>query len=325
MPEGRDAFDYLVELCEKGLAKRYEQVDARARGAPPVRAEDDPRDGLRRLLPDRLGLHPLREAERRLRSARAAARAAGSLAAYCLEITDVDPMQYGLLFERFLNPGRKYMPDMDIDFSVAGRDRVINYVAEKYGRDRVAQIITFGTMMARAAVRDAGRVLEIPYGTVDQDREADPGRAEGLPRRLPQAGRRAAAGLRRRPAREGDRRPREAARRPRPPGLDPRRRRRDRRPAADRLSCRCSRRAPTQEVVTQFPMGDVEALGLLKMDFLGLRNLDVIDKAVALVGDLDIDDDPARRHSRPTRCSRAATRPASSSSSRRACARRCAR
>src|ERR671931_212874 len=94
--------------------------------------------------------------------------AAGSLAAYCLEITDVDPMRYGLLFERFLNPGRKSMPDMDLDFSVHGRDRVINYVAEKYGRDRVAQIITFGTMMARAAVRDAGRVLEIPYGTVDK-------------------------------------------------------------------------------------------------------------------------------------------------------------
>ena len=77
-------------------------------------------------------------------------------------------MRYGLLFERFLNPGRKDLPDMDIDFAVAGRDRVINYVAEKYGRDRVAQIITFSTMMARAAVRDAGRVLEIPYGTVDR-------------------------------------------------------------------------------------------------------------------------------------------------------------
>ena len=93
---------------------------------------------------------------------------AGSLAAYCLEITDVDPIRYGLLFERFLNPARKDLPDMDIDFSVAGRDRVINYVAEKYGRDRVAQIITFSTMAARAAIRDAGRVLDIPYGVVDR-------------------------------------------------------------------------------------------------------------------------------------------------------------
>src|SRR5207244_11087130 len=78
------------------------------------------------------------------------------------------PFRYELLFERFLNPGRKSMPDMDIDFAVAGRDRVINYVAEKYGRDRVAQIITFSTMAARAAIRDAGRVLEIPYGHVEK-------------------------------------------------------------------------------------------------------------------------------------------------------------
>src|SRR5439155_20898599 len=94
--------------------------------------------------------------------------AAGSLVSYCLEITDLDPIRYDLLFERFLNPGRKSMPDIDIDFAVEGRDRVINYVAEKYGRDRVAQIITFSTMAARAAVRDAGRVLEVPYGVVDK-------------------------------------------------------------------------------------------------------------------------------------------------------------
>ena len=94
--------------------------------------------------------------------------AAGSIVAYALEITDIDPIKYDLLFERFLNPGRKTMPDIDIDFSVHGRDQVINYVADKYGRDQVAQIITFGTMMARAAVRDAGRVLDIPYGTVDK-------------------------------------------------------------------------------------------------------------------------------------------------------------
>src|SRR5205085_429558 len=94
--------------------------------------------------------------------------AAGSLVAYSLAITNLDPIRYDLLFERFLNPGRKSMPDMDIDFAVDGRDRVINYVTEKYGRDRVAQIITFSTMAARAAVRGAGRVLEIPYGIVDK-------------------------------------------------------------------------------------------------------------------------------------------------------------
>ena len=160
--------------------------------------------------------------------------AAGSLAAYCLEITDVDPIRYGLLFERFLNPGRKSMPDMDIDFAVDGRERVINYVAEKYGRDRVAQIITFGTMMARAAVRDAGRVLEIPYGTVDKIAKLIPEGPKVYLDECLKPGAELKTGLRRRPARARDRRPREAARGARPPGLDPRRRRRDRRPAADR-------------------------------------------------------------------------------------------
>ena len=93
---------------------------------------------------------------------------AGSLVAYTLAITDIDPIRYDLMFERFLNPGRKSMPDIDIDFAVEGRERVINYVREKYGADRVAQIITFSTMAARAAVRDAGRVLEVPYGVVDK-------------------------------------------------------------------------------------------------------------------------------------------------------------
>src|SRR5439155_9280532 len=94
--------------------------------------------------------------------------AAASTLASRLELTPLDPMRYALLFERSLNPRRKSMPDMAIDFAVAGRDRVINYVAEKYGRDRVAQIITFSTMAARAAIRDAGRVLDIPYGVVDR-------------------------------------------------------------------------------------------------------------------------------------------------------------
>ena len=102
---------------------------------------------------------------------------AGSIAAYCLEITDVDPIRYGLLFERFLNPARKDMPDMDIDFSVAGRDRVINYVAEKYGRDRVAQIITFSTMAARAADPRRGPRARRPLRRRRPDREARPGGA----------------------------------------------------------------------------------------------------------------------------------------------------
>ena len=142
-------------------------LHARAGRAAALRAEDDPRDGVRGLLPHRLRLHRLRPTGRRLR--RPGPRKRRRLARRVLpRITDIDPMRYGLLFERFLNPARKDMPDMDIDFAVEGRERVINYVAEKYGRDRVAQIITFSTMAARAAVRDAGRVLEIPYGVVDR-------------------------------------------------------------------------------------------------------------------------------------------------------------
>ena len=94
--------------------------------------------------------------------------AAGSLVAYCLQITDVDPLRYGLLFERFLNPERVSMPDIDIDFSVRGRERVMRYVTEKYGRESVAQIVTFGKMFPRAATRDAARVLGHDYGAGDR-------------------------------------------------------------------------------------------------------------------------------------------------------------
>jgi DNA polymerase-3 subunit alpha len=92
---------------------------------------------------------------------------AGSLVAYCLGITGVDPLKYDLLFERFLNPSRISMPDFDIDFSPTGRDKVIEYVANKYGREKVSQIITFGKMAAKGVVRDAGRVLGMPYGFCD--------------------------------------------------------------------------------------------------------------------------------------------------------------
>src|SRR5436309_15490223 len=209
--------------------------------------------------------------------------AAGSLVAYCLQITDVDPIRYDLLFERFLNPGRKSMPDMDIDFSVAGRERVINYVTEKYGRDRVAQIITFGTMMARAAVRDAGRVLDIPYGTVDKIAKLIP---EGVKVYLDDC---LKPGSELKQAYDGDPLVREIVDLAKPlEGLV----RQDSihaagvvisdRPLTDVVPLQ--QKGVDQEVVTQFAMNDVEALGLLKMDFLGLRNLDVIDKAVELIG-----------------------------------------
>src|SRR5437667_1966011 len=208
---------------------------------------------------------------------------AGSLVAYCLEITDVDPIRYDLLFERFLNPGRKQLPDADIDFSVAGRERVINYVAEKYGRDRVAQIITFGTMAARAAVRDAGRVLEVPYGTVDKVAKLIP---EG-PGQTLEACLKPGAELK--AAYDADPVAREIVDLAKPlEGLV----RQDSihaagvvigdRPLTEYVPLQ--QKGADQEVVTQFSGGDVEALGLLKIDFLGLRNLDVLDKARELIG-----------------------------------------
>ncbi len=116
--------------------------------------------------------------------------AAGCAVAYCLRITDLDPIQYDLLFERFLNPSRISMPDIDMDFDSRYRDEMIRYAAERYGRDHVAQIVTFSTIKARAAVRDAARVLGYPYAVGDQDRQGHAAAGHG-PRhaaaRLPRA------------------------------------------------------------------------------------------------------------------------------------------
>src|SRR5438067_3664177 len=212
---------------------------------------------------------------------------AGSLVAYTLAITDIDPIRYDLMFERFLNPGRKSMPDIDIDFAVEGRERVINYVREKYGADRVAQIITFGTMAARAAVRDAGRVLEVPYGVVDKIAKLIP---EGPGQTLDEC---LKPGAELRQAVDSDPVAKEIVDLARP--LEGLTRQDGIHAAAVVIGAEplmnvvpLQQKGVDQELVTQFSGGDVEAIGLLKVDFLGLRNLDVIDKACALVGNLDI-------------------------------------
>ncbi len=161
--------------------------------------------------------------------------AAGSLVAYCLHITDLDPIRYSLLFERFLNPGRKTLPDVDVDFAVAGRERVINYVAEKYGRRNVAQIITFGKMQPKAAIKDAGRVMGIPYGVVDRIAKLVPEVPKITFDACMKPGAELRALLRHRRDDQADRRHGAAARGRRAQRLDPRRGGRDRRPAADRV------------------------------------------------------------------------------------------
>jgi DNA polymerase-3 subunit alpha len=295
LAEGKDAFEYLVELCEKGLQKRYERVTPELQERLRFELKTIKEMGFADYF---LIVWDFIAFARRNGISVGPGRgsAAGSLAAYCLEITDVDPIRYGLLFERMLNPGRKSMPDMDIDFAVHGREQVINYVAEKYGRDRVAQIITFGTMMARAAVRDAGRVLEIPYGTVDKVAKLIP---EGPKVYLDDC---LKPGSELKQAYDADPLVKEIVDLAKPlEGLV----RQDSihaagvvisdRPLTDVVPLQ--QKGTDQEVVTQFAMNDVEALGLLKIDFLGLRNLDVIEKAVELVGGADISklplDDPA--------------------------------
>jgi len=223
--------------------------------------------------------------------------AAGSLVSYALRITDVDPLAYGLLFERFLNPERISMPDIDIDFCMRRRGEVIQYVKEKYGRDRVAQIITFGTLAAKAVIRDVGRVLGLPYAKADRVAKLLP----DMTRSLAEA------------AKEVDSLAAEVANDPeikqvievglRLEGLSrnagmhaagvviaPR--------AIDELVPLC--KTNNDEVITQWDMTVIEKLGLLKMDFLGLRTLTVIDDTLKILARqgtaLDLDavslDDP---------------------------------
>jgi DNA polymerase-3 subunit alpha len=227
--------------------------------------------------------------------------AAGSIVSYNLNITDLDPLANDLLFERFLNPGRKSMPDIDIDFSVRGRERMIRYVGEKYGRESVAQIITFGKMAPRAATRDAARVLGFDYATGDRlakqipepimgrnpsfaeclkagqelkktyDAEPDAKRildvAQGLEGIIRNNSIHAAAVvIADRPLQE----------------IVPLQLAEDR--SAPAAAGNGSGKAERQyKIVTQYSMGPIEEIGLLKMDFLGLRNLDVIEDAIEII------------------------------------------
>jgi DNA polymerase III subunit alpha len=220
--------------------------------------------------------------------------AAGSIVSYTTRITDLDPLRYDLLFERFLNPERVSMPDIDVDFSVRGRERVIEYVTEKYGKDSVAQIITFGKMFPRAATKDAARVLGYPYALGDKLAKLIPDPEQGRAPKFEDClaeGQPLAAEI----ARDGEAaKVIEVAR-----GLEgivrnssihaaavviaPQ-------PLTDLVPVQLADARTTNEkgekiyrTVTQFSMKPVEAMGLLKMDFLGLRNLDVIEDALDII------------------------------------------
>ena len=280
VPEGYDAYGYLTELCAAGLKKRYGEN-------PPEELEERLKyelttirdmgyvdyflivwDFIRFAKSQGIAVGPGRGS------------AAGSIVSYCLEITDIDPIRYQLIFERFLNPERVSMPDIDIDFCYERRQEVIDYVYEKYGKDKVVQIVTFGTMAARMAVRDVGRVMAIPYAQVDKVAKMIPMelgitiekalknnpelraayetdevtknlidmsmRLEGLPRHTSIH----AAGV--------------------VIGSQP----------LDEFVPLS--RGADNVITTQFTMTTIEELGLLKMDFLGLRTLTVIQDAVRM-------------------------------------------
>ncbi len=208
--------------------------------------------------------------------------AAGSLVAYALAITDLDPIEYDLIFERFLNPGRKSsMPDVDVDFCMEGRDEVIQYVSEKYGKENVAQIITFGKMQAKAAVRDVGRVLGIPYAEVDRIAKLIPNKIDiTLEQALQQE-----AGLRESIAKDT----RIASLFEIARSLEGLARHASthaagvviaNKPLMEYLPLQ---RGQNGEVITQYAMKQVEAIGLVKFDFLGLKTLTVVDQTIDLI------------------------------------------
>ena len=279
LPEGEtDALAYLRALCEKGLRERYGEgrEDARERmeyelgvisGMGYVDYFLIVWDFIHYARTHGVGVGPGRGS------------GAGSIVAYCLGITAIDPIQYNLLFERFLNPERVSMPDIDVDFDYERRGQVIDYVRRRYGQDHVAQIITFGTMAARAVIRDVGRVMDLSYQETDR-------LAKLVPFELGMTLERAlslSTELRR--IYEGDERVREVI---------------DTAKKLEGMPRNASTHAagvlitsepvvnyvPLQTnddvVTTQFPMGTLEALGLLKMDFLGLRTLNVIMDTIAL-------------------------------------------
>ena len=277
VPEGYDSWSYLNKLCQDGMAKRYPNDDGT----------------LQERLSYELGvihnmgyvdyflivwdfIHFARSHDIMVGPGRGSA--AGSIVSYCLEITNIDPVRYDLLFERFLNPERVSMPDIDIDFCFERRQEVIDYVVEKYGKDQVVQIVTFGTLAAKGVVRDVGRVLDLPYARCDAIAKMIPGdlgmtlekalkqspdlreayqnddevrylidmarRLEGLPRHTSMHAAGVVIGQR----------------------------------AMDEFVPLS--RASDGTITTQFTMTTLEELGLLKMDFLGLRTLTVIQNAV---------------------------------------------
>ncbi len=280
VPEGYDAWSYLNMLCRKGLKERYPDADESLE----QRLEFE-LDTIRKLgfvdyflivwdfinyaKKNGIPVGPGRGS------------AAGAIVSYCLRITDIDPVKYQLLFERFLNPERVSMPDIDVDFCPERRQEVIDYVRRKYGDEKVVQIVTFGTMAAKGVIRDVARAMDIPYARADQLAKMVPA---DLGITLDKA---LEMNLELKSQYDSDRETREL--------IDMCRRleglpRHSSMHAAGVVICpeRADNLVPLSRgadgsITTQFTMTTIEELGLLKMDFLGLRNLTVIKDAVDLI------------------------------------------
>ncbi|MEF9922444.1 MAG: DNA polymerase III subunit alpha, partial [Anaerovoracaceae bacterium] len=282
-PSGMKNDQYLRQLCQRGLAERYTDAD------------QEKQKSLQERLDYELGVIESMgyveyflivwdfinyAKENKIMVGPGRGSAAGSLVAYCLKITDIDPIRYNLIFERFLNPERVSMPDIDIDFCIERRGEVIDYVIEKYGKDKVSQIITFGTMKAKAAVRDVGRALNVSYSDTDAIAKAIPfdnkmtidkalemnselriryENEENVKKVLDMA--KALEGM-----------PRHASTHAAGVVI-----------SKESLDEYVPLYMADKGVSTQFTMTTIEELGLLKMDFLGLRNLTVIRDALELI------------------------------------------
>ncbi|MEA4815151.1 MAG: DNA polymerase III subunit alpha [Oscillospiraceae bacterium] len=279
LPDGRtDSFEYLKELCDKGFKTRY-----------PGRPECHKQLEYELDMINRMGFTDYflivsdfvafaKNAGIPVGPGRGSA--AGSMVSYCLDITEIDPLKYSLYFERFLNPERVSMPDIDMDFGDTRRGEVVDYVRRRYGNDHVAQIVTFGTMAARGAIRDVGRVMNIPYAEVDAIAKQVP---NTLHIKLDDALRLS------KPLRElydSDERYKKLIDTARAIEGMPRH-------ASTHAAGVVITKRPVYEyvplatnddaVVCQYQMTTLEELGLLKMDFLGLRNLTVLDDAVKML------------------------------------------
>ncbi len=289
VPEGYTRESYMAELARKGLEERFKEIEA-VRG----KGSFDPEVYKQRLESEIAMLEKMGFAgyflivwdfinfakQHGIPVGPGRGSAAGSLVAYSLRITDLDPLPYNLLFERFLNPERISMPDIDVDFCMDRRDEVFRYVAEKYGQDHVTQIITYGTMLAKGVIRDVGRVLDIPYSEVDKVAKLVP---NTLNITLEEA-------MKQEPKfKELVKDPRMAELIDIALHLEGQVRHASKHAAGVVISQEPLTeyvplyKGPKNEVTTQFDMKGVEKIGLVKFDFLGLRTLTVVNKAVETI------------------------------------------